>query len=183
MFNIKLNHRFFLLAIFAFLSLSLSPLHAERSLLGYFHLINDECEPYGELLIEDVDQDSGDRKVVFNQYPIAIEIPEGTDNSYNDELIHCFCSQMHDLAKDFNVDSISLFIHASRISGNGFKAIAELSKKNKIHVLSLIGIHQIDEIDTLHIDELSRFIHLYLNGTRHTIYPSVQSVGTYPITY
>ncbi len=139
----------FILILCAFFTLFNQQAYAKRTLLSYFHLINNECSPYGELRITEWDS-SGEDQILFQQFPIHIELPEGCDSSYNDVLVANICEQMSDLAKEYDVKSIDLFLHASKMSAASFESI---SKLNGLHLLVLEKVW-IDRESLYYIEKL-----------------------------
>lgn len=154
----------FIFILFSCFNLFIQQAYADRTLLSYFHLINNECSPYGELRITEWDS-SGEGQILFHQFPISLELPDVCDSSYNDVLIANICEQMTDLAKKYNVQSMDLFLHASKISVASFESI---SKLNGLHLLSLINLREIDRESLPYIEKLSDSTLFFFNDTKLT---------------
>jgi hypothetical protein len=156
------HYKYIFIIILANISLNFGQLYSEIVLVGYYHLFKGEdCEPYGELLITDFDEATDKREVLLNIYPLEIYIP---DKSTKDDLIEFCCMQLQDLALEYNVDSIGLFIHATTIGNKGIESIAKLAQKNHLKVLSLFA--SIGEKGLNYIHELSPSTNIYLFMTQ-----------------
>lgn len=148
--------------IFIFLTcfnLFIQQAHAERNLLGYFHLIHDMSSPFGELTITETDT-SGKSEILFRQFPISLEMPENTDHSYNEVLIATICAQMSALVEEYDVQSINLFLQVPKINKADFESISQL---NGLNLLSLINVKEIDRESLPYIERLKDSTPFFLN--------------------